>query len=260
MARRVALTQKQAASRVGTKLIEALSKILEDGKITPKEVELLKDWLERARQQDDFEALRFLSEEVESILADGEISIQETLYLAEAAIRVLPAELRAEAKAKLNRTVADMPTDKQVSFIKDLGGVLPQDTTKQDASELIQKLLDQRPTIRQRMVLKFWGRDDLANAGVDGVSRWMDNFYGEDRDRAVAWELWKRQTPGSDSRDPNLLEAIPYGAGESYLAQVKQAKDQRTPKQAFDFWVRVAFYLSVLVLVVVAVWAIVSRS
>ena len=221
---RVNLTKTEAATFVGTKLIKALETILADGTITEREVLQLKDWLARATKQGDFPSLRFLTEEVEAIVEDGKITQEETWQLAEAALRVLPPDIRKDYKAKVNEIRDSMPTEKQVKFIHDLGGTVPPNASKMQASELIDELLSSRPTFRQQMVLKFWGRKDLITAGVDGVSRWMDEFYEEDPDRLAAWELWKKETPNSQVRDGTMLDKIEQGVGAKFLARVKQTK------------------------------------
>ena len=221
---RVSVTKKEAATEVGTKLIKALETILADGQISEKEVFQLKDWLGRAMKREEFPSLLFLAEEVEAIIEDGKITQEETWQLADAALRVLPPDIRKEYKAKVNQIRDNMPTDKQVKFIRDLGGTLPPNASKMDASELIDELLATRPSFRQRMVIKFWGRDDLISAGGDSVSAWMDQFYEQDPDRLAAWELWKRETPNSQGRDGSILDQIESGIGPRFLARVKASK------------------------------------
>lgn len=71
------------------------------------------------------------------------------------------------------------------------------------------------------MVLRFWNRTDLLNAGVEGISNWMDQWYEEDPDRLVSWELWKKDAGDNGSRSPSEVPAVPLGAGFDYLKRVK---------------------------------------
>jgi hypothetical protein len=252
---RVNLTKKESSTEVGIKLIKALETILADGQVTEREVLQLKDWLSRAMKRDDFPALRFLAEEVEAVIADGKITQEETWQLAEAALRVLPPDVRKDYKGRVNEIRANMPTDKQLKFIKDLGGSLPPNASKMDASELIDELLETRPSFRQRMVIKFWGRNDLISAGSDGVSRWMDKFYGQDPDRQEAWELWKRETPNSQSREGSIIDQIELGMGERYLARIKESK-KSNPAAVM---LRTLAYSLLAILFVVAIIVIVFK-
>jgi hypothetical protein len=249
--KRVTLTKSQASSKVGTKMIEALELILDDGKITPKEVLALKDWLRRAAKYSDLYAIKFLQEEVDAILADGEITEEETRSLAYAALRVLPADRRERISEKIDRVIYgghidmdDLATDRQRSFIQELGGRLSHDATKEEASHLIESLLETQPSVRQRMVLRFWGKEDLSYLGRDGVSGWMDQFYSEDPYRLTAWELWKKLTPGSSGRSHRLIENVPRNAGWHYVNLIKENRKSRR---------RSVFVIATTLLLIVAV-------
>jgi hypothetical protein len=89
---------------------------------------------------------------------------------------------------------------------------------------MIDALLASRPTVRQRMVLRFWNRLDLLKAGVDGVSAWLDEWYAEDPDRSEAWALWKREVGDQGQRTSDLVDRVPLGGGDTYVALVKSRR------------------------------------
>jgi hypothetical protein len=109
-------------------------------------------------------------------------------------------------------------TSNQLKYIRDLGGNPPEGITKDDASELIQQLLARNgPTPRQMMILRFWGRMEMAESSKDEVSEWMSQFYTEDPRRKLAWEKFKIEN-GDDGlqRDPSW---VPVGIGGTYLSK-----------------------------------------
>ena len=175
------------------------------------------------------------------MLADCTISPGERKLLQGAVLRVLPTTQRARAKVRIADATAKVRTEtrarafaeqeeadqwatpNQIAYIRDLGSTCPDGATRADASRLIEQLLATRPTTRQRMVLRFWDRPDLLSAGVDGVSAWMDQWYAEDPRRLEAWELWKRETVGSNARTGGAIELVPVGAGNQYLARLEMS-------------------------------------
>ncbi|MCK9420624.1 MAG: hypothetical protein M0R70_14730 [Nitrospirae bacterium] len=227
----VTLTKKGLGTSEGQALLELLERTLSDGRLTDQEVKLLEAWLATNVSNTTLPGIHFLREEVEGILADGAVSDGEVILLQKAILRVLPITERERAKAKIadadaaasdaRFAEANKATDKQIKYIRDLGGSCPVDATKIGASEIIEKLLDSRPTLRQQMVLRFWNRTDLLKAGVEGVSNWMDQWYEEDPARGLAWELWKRDAGDYGGRSPNEVPTVPLGAGFDYLKKVK---------------------------------------
>jgi hypothetical protein len=147
---------------------------------------------------------------------------------------VLPITERERAKAKVaeatarereeeradRAAAAKLVTPKQLEFIHELGGTCAENVTKWQASEIIDQLLAARPTVRQRMVLRFWNRLDLSTAGVEGVSAWMDRWYEDDPRRLEAWELWKRESGDDGGRSLASVDSVPLGAGQEYLVRV----------------------------------------
>jgi hypothetical protein len=115
-------------------------------------------------------------------------------------------------------------TEKQIHFIRELGGHPTAAISHQAASELIETLLVARrveqarnnpPTPRQTMVLRFWNRTDLAGTSQLEVEQWLSQFYQENPRRKAAWELFKKENGDDGSQgDPSW---IPIGIGDSYL-------------------------------------------
>ncbi len=251
-----------------------LETVLGDGRINEKEIRALEGWLDRASAQSVLPGINFLKDEVEGILADGEVSEPERRLLLNSLLKVLPPDERERAKARVaeakeldkeldreareskkeqqraskeveraiqrderkrerekelqaERIAANQPTDKQIAFIQRLGGSLPPGSTKAQASDLIDQLLQNRPTIRQQMVLRFWSRLDLSDRGIDGISAWMDEWYQVDPDHLAAWELFKAETTRSTGLAPKSLEDVPVGSGAHYLMKVK-SKSRRS--------------------------------
>jgi hypothetical protein len=107
-------------------------------------------------------------------------------------------ELSEEQK---ERQKLERATWKQKLFIERLGGSMSSTLSKFDASQLIDKLMNEPgrierarqtyeqegypPSPRQRMVAKFWNVS-VKIAGAEQTG-WMDDFYLEDQDRLAAW-------------------------------------------------------------------------
>jgi hypothetical protein len=235
-ARRITLTKAQVASSVGRELLDVLVRITDDGEIELSEVRELQAWLERnERSIENIPAVGWLSEVVGGILADGEITTEEHVELIRAVERVLPLEERATAQVKRLRAAdegvesaiaARHPTDiepateRQIIFIKKLGGEVSDGLSKDRASFLIDDLLNSRgPSARQRMWLCFWDAKKSESVSRQEISEFIDGFYEADPDRRKAWELWKNENPdASRSNDPGQ---VVRGQGREYLARVK---------------------------------------
>jgi hypothetical protein len=115
----------------------------------------------------------------------------------------------------------DPATDRQRDYIKALGGRLPINATKGEASNLIESLLGNKPpTNRQLMVLRFWGLKRQSGEGPREIGEWQNTFYIEDPDRKRAWELYKEEAEDDGRQgDP---QGVPFGVGPKYLARIKQ--------------------------------------
>lgn len=171
---RVALTKAQATEGLGRELIEMSRAWLADGKFDAQELEQLRAWLQKV-PADSVPAMRFLKEEVQRYVADGEIHDWELDRLHAALMRVIPPKEREEAKnarseaarvlwekraperESARRAAAERSqelreryagiwtkesaTDAQLEFIRELGGTLPKSASKLEASETIDRLL-----------------------------------------------------------------------------------------------------------------------
>ena len=226
----VALSKKSLTTAEGIALLKLLERIMADGSLADQEITELAAWLEQTASTSTLPGIHFLREEVAGILADGAVSDAESRLLRNAILRVLPITERERAKAKVaevtarerdeRAAAAKLVTPKQLEFIHDLGGTCAENVTKWHASEIIDQLLASRPTVRQRMVLRFWNRLDLSTAGVEGVNEWMDRWYEDDPHRLEAWELWKRESGDDGGRSPTSIDSVPLGAGQEYLLRV----------------------------------------
>ena len=116
-------------------------------------------------------------------------------------------------------------TDKQIQYIRELGGNTPVGLSKADASTLIKQLQAKQresfakgepPTPRQIMVLRFWNRMDLSQSSKWEVEQWLNQLYNDDPRRKAAWETFKLENGDDGSQhDPSW---VPLGASESYLS------------------------------------------
>ena len=247
---RVSLTARDLSGEAGIALLQRLEQVWTDGVVSEHDVAGLSEWLREAAAVADLPGVHFLREEVAGILADGIVSEPEKRLLRDAILRVFPVTERerararfAESAAKARKTrkeeqekqqqmLADRATQAQLDYIAALGGTCADGTSKAEASGIIGDLLASRPTVRQRMVLRFWNRLDLNAAGVDGVSAWLDQWYAEDPDRSEAWALWKREAGDQGQRTPDRVEVVPLGEGERYLALVKAQRGDAAKNHA----------------------------
>ena len=234
----VRLTKRDLTTESGVALLQRLEQVWIDGVISERDVTALAEWLNDAAPVAGLPGLHFLREEIAGILADGIISEPEKRLLRDAILRVLPVAERERARARFAESAAhareirkreseaeaDRATPAQLQYISALGGACPDGTSKAEASGMIDALLASRPTVRQRMVLRFWNRLDLLTAGVDGVSAWLDEWYAEDPDRSEAWALWKREAGDQGQRTSHVVDQVPLGGGDTYLARVKSTR------------------------------------
>lgn len=99
---RVSLSKKQQETIAGADLIALCQTITEDGQIANEEIIDLRNWL-AANRDSGLPAIDFLVETVERIITDRKVTREERTELHKALEKVLPPELRAEAKAKRQR-------------------------------------------------------------------------------------------------------------------------------------------------------------
>lgn len=86
-------------------------------------------------------------------------------------------------------------TEAQLRYLEDLGVNFKFGITKREASKLIDEALNSSLSVsnRQMMVLRFFGKVDLAKKGRHAVSEWLDEWYSEDPSRKTAWDYWKEK-------------------------------------------------------------------
>ncbi len=178
---RVALTKKEAAEGLGLELINLSRTWLADGKLVRSELDELRAWLARV-PPNSIPALRFIKEEVERCVGDGDVGDRELSKVQKALIRVIPPKERGVAKTardaasmaewerlapereaarqKWQRASAEKwralreryadewagepATDAQLALIRELGGTVPDLASKLEASDTIERLLSAR--------------------------------------------------------------------------------------------------------------------
>jgi hypothetical protein len=237
----VTLTKANLSQVAGQELLALLTEITQDGELTVAEIKRLQEWLAARQEEAAIPAVSFLLETLNSILADGRISREERVEVVLAIERALPKEHRLLAQQRRQEveslSVDSSPpdvripfdtsptsypaTEPQLRYITALGGTAPGDCTIDQASRIIETLLSSSDsaTRRQRMVLRFWDRVDIAQQGRGAVSDWLDQWYAEDSDRHAAWQLWKQENHGDGRHgDP---ETVPLGVGFEYVARLK---------------------------------------
>lgn len=222
----VRLTARDLSAESGAALLQRLEQVWTDGVISKDDIDDLAAWLNEAASVTDIPAPRFLREEVSGLPADGIVSEPEKRLLREAILRVLPvaererararfaesAERAREARKRESLAAADRATPSQLEYIRALGGTCPDGASKAEASGIVDAILGRRPTVRQRMVLRFWNRLDLLQAGVDGVSTWLDERYAEDPDPSEAWGSGNAGWVTKANEAQSMSTASPLGA------------------------------------------------
>jgi DNA polymerase III epsilon subunit-like protein len=258
--RRLSLTKRQLDEEVGAALLALLERIVADGSLSDEEIKDLTDWLLQ-NQGGDLPAIEHLIDVVKDIVADGKITDSERVDLFLGIEKVLPVTERrvakaaredAEARAIVNRQPkigrdelkemieeprapaherswrGDPMTEAQNAFIRSLGGSIRANASKGEASQLIDTLLGNKPiTSRQQMVMRFWARERQPGEGPREISEWMDQFYQEDGDRKVAWELFKNESDNGLQGDPSR---VPLGVGPEYLRRIKLGGRDAVPR------------------------------
>lgn len=218
------LSKKILATESGAEFRSLLIRIADDGVVTKSEFEELSTWL-KAHFSSEIPAVRFLTEEIATASRRPNASADDLRYLLECVLRVLPKADRDKIVPKSNEPawVNDPITDAQVRYITALGGNPEECSTKGAASALIDALLaDGRTAVtpatsRQRMLLRFWDKEEVAEKGKDLVSEWIDEWHAEDPRREEAWRRWKNEN--EDDGEQGAPENVPVGAGFDYLPE-----------------------------------------
>ncbi len=253
--KRVTLTKKDAESPWGQRLIHQILAVSHDGELTIDEVRIVHARLREGPPTSN--AIAFLRALTTNILADGVLDAIETYELRRAMERVVPKTVRMQltellsgiglptteieddedqrdAPSRSRRLAGDWRSDpvtqRQLSFIRELGGNANERMTKGAASELIDDLLERRPpTPRQLMLLRFFDRVDMAKRTKEEVSVWIDEFYATDERYERAWDQFKVDV-GDDRtiRDP---QSVPIGEYRKYMRRGVAADSRRSAVQ-----------------------------
>jgi hypothetical protein len=216
---RLSLTKGQLATPVGQDFLSLLLDIGKDGVLEYEELERLSNFLNRSKNC-EIPGISFLFNLMIEVCEDQKITSEELVEIQLGIERVLPPATRAEIKrsrlALLPPPLPEPATERQLEYIRILGGTPPPYLSKWDASELIDQLKQSPPASpRQIMFLRFLGRVDLVNCSRDEVTAWMSDFIDEDERRKRAWNRYKEQIGDDGSqRDPAF---VPIGIGPNYL-------------------------------------------
>lgn len=244
---RVTLTKAELSTPQGKGLVALIQRIGEDADVTSDELRELLAAVEEGGAFCDLASSVFLRGVIHDILADGKIELYEAEQLRRGLARVLPKVMRdqfddifpPDPNANRPQWYFDPISDRQFSFLKDLGHPGPSKLSKGEASEAIQTLLNKRenpslydgvgPTERQLMLLRFWNRRELFTATRSQISDFIDSWYSGNPLRKIAWEMWKAEQ-GKPVTDPN---DVPIGIGPDWLDFAKEriANDMETVRR-----------------------------
>lgn len=229
------MTQVQAATPAGRKLVQSILQACHDGQIEYREAEQVFACL--AAVGDSIPAAGYLRVILMESLEDGSIDEHDAYRLKQAFIDVVPREVKPVIETHLQgiglpapeeASHIDQPpwwsdpmTGKQAHFIASLGGVVRGDMTKGQASLLIDQLLNrQPPTPRQIMLLRFFNRLDLAESSRDEINGFVAELNRSDPEAMLYWDRFKAQTQQPKGcRDPLVVPIGAYAkmkAGKSY--------------------------------------------
>jgi hypothetical protein len=225
---RFVMNVSEAESEYGQRLLNLLLDICHDGILKIDEVERLHMLLRNdVAGMPSVDYLRSITRE---IVADGSVDEVESYRLKKAILRVAPKGVRGVFADHLSqiglpdpaeplgqpRWRFDEATERQLDLIVRLGGQTSPKMSKGDASDEIERLLENRgPSARQIMVLRFFDRMDLLSTTKDEVCLWMDTAFHENPRLELAWAAYKRET-AMDPRDVDYAK-IPIGEYRKYI-------------------------------------------
>ena len=224
----VRLTPEQLKKTAARNLLAMLEEISADGYLSDEEITLMNAWLLQV-DGEDLPAMTFLRSMIRPIVADHVITDGERQEIVYAILRIMPEDASRAARLRYGNVnlcthldEGDVPASRaQIRLMKALGLSIPEDCTCENAALLITQALEKRHELsgRHRLVLRFWGREDLAPFGNRYVCAWLDGWYSGDKDRFKAWTLWSQEHPGC-----SYVETLKPGIGYDYLADVKTKK------------------------------------
>ena len=100
MAKHLALGKKYTASGIVAELLTLMETVTADGVVTEDEAKALKDWLDLNQTEQGIPGIEFLRTTVSQVLADGKVTPEEKLAVYKAVERVLPTEVRRQARER----------------------------------------------------------------------------------------------------------------------------------------------------------------
>ncbi len=139
---RITLTKTQIESGAGRRLVQLISTLADDRVLQSSELEEFRKSL-NAPDFQELAATHWLKENLDEILADGYVTRDEYYSITSAILRVLPPAIRSDWEARMRS--GDRPaTDRQVDYIRSLGGKVTDGMTVKEASNVISTLLKER--------------------------------------------------------------------------------------------------------------------
>ena len=249
----VYLRKKFLESGTGQKFLNLLTSIVEDGKVTEEELDLLLVFLNEENENlpTDNPSIGPLKEKINDIYGDGVVDSKELVSLFDLLLKIIPKSHREPLLVKIKQIRKEEkiledrrnypPTEKQFNFIRSLGGdeshieQLRQCSHK-EVSNYIDELFEVRgpgPTYRQLMILKFWGKDKLKKfdkMSTEEISEWYDEWTSEKEEQKCedgyhdnSWTLFKKENPHISSLyGLEGVDLVESGIGNSYLRKVRK--------------------------------------
>ena len=139
---RITLTKTQIETGAGRRLVQLISALADDRVLKAAELEQFRKSLDAPEFQ-EFSATLWLKENLDEVLADGYVTRDEYYSVMSAMLRVLPPTIRSDWEARMRG--GDRPaTDRQVDYIRSLGGNVTEGMTVKEASNVISTLLKER--------------------------------------------------------------------------------------------------------------------
>jgi len=150
---RIALSPKQCASPLGKELVDLLLDVVKDGIVPYEEMRRLNDWLAK-NSESEISAIKFLLQISDRILRTGKLTTARAVEMHSAIVRVLPTDMlgqveEARKEAWVHSPLKRKATDRQLKYIRVLGGTAPLGINISEASLLINELLG-KPTSQSK--------------------------------------------------------------------------------------------------------------
>lgn len=141
-AQRVTLTKAQTETAAGQRLLQLISQLAEDRKLDAQELQQFRESIDHPDLA-ELAAVSWLKKTIDAVLADGYVTREEYHGVVASVLRVLPTTIREDWERRMRS--GDRPaTDRQVDYIRGLGGQVVEGMTVKQASDLIDSLLEAR--------------------------------------------------------------------------------------------------------------------